>query len=91
MKSVRVQISGRVQGVWFRAWTKQKATALGLDGWVRNCLDGDVEALFAGSNEAVEAMIAQCRNGPPRACVRTISSEQDEPPKASGFHVLSNS
>ena len=91
MKSVRVRISGRVQGVWFRAWTKQKATALGLDGWVRNCIDGNVEALFAGQDEAVNAMIVQCRNGPTRACVSAISYEQDRYPKESGFHVLSNS
>ena len=90
MKSVRVRISGRVQGVWFRAWAKQNATARGLDGWVRNCIDGNVEALFAGPDGAVEAMIIQCWNGPPLACVSSISSEQDEPPKESGFHVLSN-
>ena len=90
MKSVRVLISGRVQGVWFRAWTKQQATALGLDGWVRNCFDGNVEALFAGPDEAVDTMIAQCCNGPPRACVSAVSSEQNELPKASGFYVLSN-
>ena len=91
MKSVRVRISGRVQGVWFRAWTKQQATALGLDGWVCNCIDGNVEALFAGQDEAVNAMIAQCRNGPTCACVSAISYEQDEYPKEPGFHVLSNS
>ena len=91
MKSVRVRISGRVQGVWFRAWTKQQATALGLDGWVRNCVDGNVAALFAGPDEAVNAMIVQCRDGPPLAFVSSISSEQDEPPKESGFYVLSNS
>ena len=90
MKSVRVRISGRVQGVWFRAWTKQQATALSLDGWVRNCIDGNVEALFAGPDEAVDTIIVQCWNGPPRACVRAISSEQDEAPKGPGFHVLSN-
>ena len=91
MKSVRVRISGRVQGVWFRAWTKQKATALGLDGWVRNCNDGNVEAMFAGPDEAGYAMIVLCRNGPTRACVSAFSYEQDEYPKESGFHVLSTS
>ena len=90
MKSVRVRISGRVQGVWFRVWTKQQARALSLDGWVRNCIDGNVEALFAGPDEAVDEMIAQCRSGPPLACVRAISSEQNEYPNASGFHILSN-
>ena len=90
MKSVRVFISGRVQGVWFRAWTKQQAPALGLNGWVRNCRDGDVEALFAGPVEAVDTMIAQCGKGPPRASVSAVSSEQDEPPKAPGFRVRSS-
>ncbi len=88
MKAVRVLISGRVQGVWFRAWTKQQATALGLDGWVRNRREGDVEALFAGPDEAVEAMIAECANGPPHARVSAVSTETDNPPQTPGFHVL---
>ena len=87
MKAIRVRISGRVQGVWFRAWTEQRATALGLDGWVRNRRDGDVEALFAGADEAVEAMVAECRNGPPDARVDAVSAEPDEAPDAPGFHV----
>jgi acylphosphatase len=53
LKSVRVVISGRVQGVWYRAWTKRQATARGVDGWVRNLPEGDVEALFAGADGAV--------------------------------------
>ena len=88
MKSVRVLISGRVQGVWFRAWIKRQATALGLNGWVRNCRNGEVEALFAGPVESVDTMIAQCRKGPPLACVNAVSSEQDELPKAPGFRIL---
>ena len=44
MKSVRAVISGRVQGVWYRAWTEKEATERGLSGWVRNCSDGTVEA-----------------------------------------------
>ena len=87
MKAIRVRISGRVQGVWFRAWTEQRATALGLDGWVRNRRDGDVEALFAGADEAVEAMVAECWNGPPRARVDTVSAEPDGPPEQKGFSV----
>ncbi len=87
MKAVRVRISGRVQGVWFRAWTEQQATALGLDGWVRNRRDGDVEALFAGPDEAVEAMVAKCWNGPPHASVGAVSAEPDHAPEAPGFSV----
>ncbi len=88
MKTVRVLISGRVQRVWFRAWTKQQATALGLDGWVRNCRDGDVEALFSGPDEAVDAMIAECGNGPPHARVSAVSTETDKSPQTPGFQVL---
>ena len=51
--AVRARISGRVQGVWFRAWTVEQAEMLGLDGWVRNRSDGSVEALFAGPRAAL--------------------------------------
>ncbi|MBT6510918.1 MAG: acylphosphatase, partial [Rhodospirillaceae bacterium] len=47
-RKVRVCITGRVQGVWYRAWTTEEASELGLDGWVRNRRDGTVEAVFAG-------------------------------------------
>jgi acylphosphatase len=87
VKAVRVRISGRVQGVWFRAWTERQATALGLDGWVRNRRDGDVEALFAGPDEAVDAMLAECWNGPKNARVEAVLAEPDDPPEDSGFRV----
>jgi acylphosphatase len=69
---VRVGISGRVQGVWFRDWTRRTASSLGLAGWVRNRRDGSVEALFAGSPLAVATMLAACREGPPLASVARI-------------------
>jgi acylphosphatase len=59
-----VVIRGRVQGVGYRAWTEHTATSLGLQGWVRNRRDGSVEAVFAGSAELVDRMIAECRRGP---------------------------
>jgi acylphosphatase len=59
-----VLIRGRVQGVGFRAWTEYTALEHGLQGWVRNCRDGSVEALFIGPPDAVAAMIAECRHGP---------------------------
>ncbi|MCH6588225.1 MAG: acylphosphatase [Proteobacteria bacterium] len=65
VKRVRVVISGRVQGVWFRGWTVDEATARGLSGWVRNRRDGTVEAVFEGAPEAVDAMVEACRTGPP--------------------------
>ena len=80
--SARVRIYGKVQGVWFRAWTKREADARGLDGWVRNRSDGSVEALFAGEASAVRSMIAQCRIGPPTARVERIEEtpETERPP-----------
>jgi acylphosphatase len=59
-----VMILGRVQGVGYRAWTEHTATSLGLQGWVRNRRDGSVEAVFAGSVEIVDRMIAECWHGP---------------------------
>lgn len=85
MKRVRVIISGRVQGVWFRAWTAQEATALGVDGWVRNCADGTVEAVFQGASEAVDSMVAACHRGPPAARVTAVDVFADAEPVESGF------
>ncbi|KAL8504454.1 hypothetical protein ACS0TY_015864 [Phlomoides rotata] len=68
-KSVRVEIKGRVQGVFYRNWTIENAKELGLKGWVRNRRDGSVEALFSGTLEKVEEMEQRCRRGPPDAMV----------------------
>ena len=73
MKSnIHVVISGRVQGVWFRANTKQKAEQLGLTGWVRNTHDGCVEAVFEGEESLVNEMIEWCHQGPPLAKVEKV-------------------
>jgi acylphosphatase len=87
MKTVKARISGRVQGVWFRAWTKQQARLHGLDGWVRNRPDGTVEALFAGPDAKVDRMIAECHVGPPDARVDAVSVEPAiaDPGDAPGF------
>ena len=88
---VRVRIEGRVQGVWFRAWTAQEATARGLDGWVRNRADGTVEALFKGPADAVEAMVEACWEGPPSARVTDVAArpaDAADAPMKLGFHQL---
>jgi acylphosphatase len=72
-KTVRALISGKVQGVWYRGWTVDRARALGLSGWVRNRRDGTVEAVFAGPAGAVDAMLVQCREGPPLARVAEVT------------------
>mgnify|MGYP000433295461 CR=1 FL=1 len=67
-----VYISGRVQGVFFRAWTEDEAIKRDLTGWVRNLADGRVEAVFEGDKEAVEDMVKQCWKGPPGARVKNV-------------------
>ena len=88
MKTVRVTITGRVQGVWYRAWTVGEAKKLGVDGWVRNRADGTVEALMSGEASQVDALIAKCRKGPPLARVTDIAETPDDPPKEPGFHKM---
>jgi acylphosphatase len=75
----RIVVHGRVQGVGYRAWTEDTAILNGLEGWVRNRRDGMVEAVFAGPQEAVEAMIEACRRGPDSAQVNTIDVHEARP------------
>lgn len=75
---VRVVVKGRVQGVGFRAFTEAEAVLRGVVGWVRNRRNGDVEAIFAGSFEAVEALCTLCRRGPPSARVEVIDIEPSD-------------
>ncbi|HEX9965914.1 MAG TPA: acylphosphatase [Allosphingosinicella sp.] len=88
MSGCRVRIYGRVQGVFFRNWTMDRARALGVRGWVRNRLDGSVELVAYGDDPAVEALTAACRTGPLAAEVERIEVdivEGEGPP--SGFRV----
>ncbi len=78
-ESRRLQITGLVQGVGFRYATEREAARLGVHGWVRNRRDGSVEANISGSAEAVAAMIAWCRQGPPGASVDHVAVEIGEP------------
>jgi acylphosphatase len=79
-RRVRVVVSGRVQGVFYRADCAGRAGALGLGGFVRNLPDGRVEAAFEGESDAVARMIAWCREGPPLAAVAAVEVH-DEPPR----------
>jgi acylphosphatase len=90
MKRVRVVISGRVQGVWFRAWTQEEARRRGLDGWVMNRRDGAVEAVFEGEDERVDDMIEACWGGPPHARVFDVAAQDEGDPVEPGFHVRSS-
>jgi acylphosphatase len=68
-------ISGRVQGVSYRAYTQREALQLGLTGWVRNCPDGRVELVAEGEEAALQQLIAWCRQGPPAAIVAEIDTQ----------------
>ncbi|HPL96221.1 MAG TPA: acylphosphatase [Smithellaceae bacterium] len=69
MKRVHVYVSGRVQGVFFRAETQRTATGLKLNGWVRNMDDGRVEAVFEGGRQEIDKMLEWCHQGPPMSHV----------------------
>jgi len=75
-RAVRVIISGRVQGVGYRDWTRREATTRNLGGWVRNKSDGTVEAVIAGEDSAVESMLLALRVGPPAARVKQVMTEE---------------
>jgi acylphosphatase len=84
---VRVRVRGRVQGVFFRAETRQRAASLGVSGWVRNGDDGTVEALFEGERERVDSMVEWCRRGPAGARVDEVEAVEEEPAGEQGFLV----
>ncbi len=72
---VRVLVTGRVQGVFFRETCRERARAEGVGGWVRNLGDGSVEAEFEGTPDAVDRLVMWCGTGPPRARVDTLTVE----------------
>jgi acylphosphatase len=67
-----VSVTGRVQGVFFRAWMREQAGELGVTGWVRNCPDGRVDAHIEGEDAAIQQLIERVRKGPPMAHVEDV-------------------
>jgi acylphosphatase len=88
MDRVRVNITGEVQGVFFRATCARRARELGVSGWVRNTSDGSVEAVFEGPGEAVDTLVAWCREGPPGARVEDVNVVSEPPVGDRGFRVV---
>lgn len=78
MKRCNIYVSGRVQGVFFRAFTKENADALGLNGFVKNLDDGRVEVIVEGNEEKIEQLIEKIKQGPPRAKIDDISVTWEE-------------
>ncbi|MDR3566580.1 MAG: acylphosphatase [Syntrophobacteraceae bacterium] len=77
-RRVRVWITGRVQGVYFRAYTRDAGRSIGVAGWVRNLPDGRVEAVFEGDQDKVEEMVEWCYTGSPHSRVENVDI-RDEP------------
>lgn len=88
MKRVHVVISGKVQGVGFRASTRRRANNLELAGWVKNTEDGDVEAVFEGEKDNIQEMLEWCQKGPSLARVMDVEVEEEEPEILERFKVI---
>jgi acylphosphatase len=87
MLTLRLRITGRVQGVGFRYAMQHEAARRGVSGWVRNRRDGSVEAVVQGEASAVEALVAWAREGPPGARVSDLQTTDVEEPPHSGFEL----
>jgi len=83
----RVVVRGRVQGVFFRDTTRRRAEQRGVSGWVRNCVDGSVEAVFEGARDQVEGMVDFCREGPRGARVEQVERYDEEAEGLTGFTI----
>jgi acylphosphatase len=86
-KRMRVQVRGRVQGVFFRAEAGSRAESLGVAGWIRNLPDGGVEAVFEGDEDRVESMVDWCRRGPRGAVVESVETAEESPAGETRFEV----
>ena len=80
-------VSGTVQGVYYRASTRDEAREQGVDGWVKNLADGRVEAVFEGPAERVEHMVDWCHTGSPAASVEDVEVEYGDPEGVEGFEI----
>jgi acylphosphatase len=83
----RLVVRGRVQGVFFRDSTQERARAAGVGGWVRNLDDGSVEIVLEGPSEAVEGVARFCESGPSHASVDHVDSRQEPPEGLDRFEV----
>jgi acylphosphatase len=82
-----VRVEGRVQGVFFRSETRERARSRGLAGWVSNASDGSVEAVFEGARDAVESLVRWCREGPRGARVDDVRVRWEDARGEEGFRI----
>lgn len=87
MRAICLKITGRVQGVFFRAETQRVAMELGLKGWVQNCSDGSVEVFAQGEEEALKKLEQWCAKGPPSAKVEDVEREEVPPEDGRSFEI----
>ncbi len=87
MIRVRVRVAGRVQGVFFRDSVRREVAGRAVSGWVRNCADGTVEAVFEGAPDAVDALVDFCRCGPGHSEVEQVEVVEEEPEGLEDFEV----
>ena len=87
LMGVHLIVHGKVQGVWYRAGTREQALKMGLCGWAKNCLNGTVEIHAEGEKEILEQFINWCRKGPPAAQVSALDIEWVEPQGLTTFEV----
>ena len=88
METMRLRITGKVQGVGYRIWATRVAADLELHGWVRNRLDGSVEMLVTGAAQKIAAMVEAARDGPPGARVTNVVATPAKPDGSRGFVAL---
>ena len=82
-----VRVTGRVQGVFYRAWAQGEARELGVSGWIRNCPDGTVEAQLSGEEHDVQRMIERMGRGPSNARVDQVDVEDASPDNSGRFQL----
>lgn len=88
LSCIHCYVKGRVQGVWFRAYTKKRASKLGLTGWVKNLPDGRVEVYACGDPEAIAALKTWLHKGPPLARVQEVEFKPAEVELSDSFYVF---
>lgn len=89
--TISITITGKVQGVYYRASTKEEAQRLGITGWVKNTRSGDVEILASGTGESLDQFIHWCKQGPPNAIVKEVLVAKATDDDFDGFVVMRGS
>lgn len=87
MMTLAITVSGKVQGVFFRASTRDKARSLGLNGFVKNQPDGSVYMVASGEEEKLSALVAWCHNGPSQAIVDKVETSEIAPSAYTSFEI----